>query len=370
MNQFQTWKSKDGYLWFAMWSNKYRDRDYPPEILSQAAHLDFVKSVNDGLWPYPELWLYHIPGSAFGDATYVDYDEVNGIAIAGGTIRPGMEAVAEALNSSPAKLLVSHGMDRKETRRDDDDPTVLTRFRSREFSPLPDYAAANELTGFVIGGNMEIQKTVKERIAAIFGAKAEEIAELLDVTGTEAKELDLESKSQEDEEVKTDTEDKAKVEPKEEAKTPDPVDPPVKTDDKSDEHVARKEIEEAITRLSELVGSTNATMDTAVKSISESIQTLLTRVSALEDSDEKKIAELAATTTRASYTSLIDIVNGSSIGNKDTKVDGRSALARDVPKETVVKDSIVRTDNPMMGAAITDIIERGTGVFGQGGNDG
>lgn len=369
MNQFTTWKSKDGYLWFAMWSNKYRDRDYPPEILSQAAHLDFVKAVNDGLWAYPELWIYHIPGSAFGDATYVDYDEVNGIAIAGGTIRPGMEAVAEALNSSPVKMLVSHGMDRKETRRDDVDPTVLTRFRSREFSPLPDYAAANELTGFVIGGNMEIQKTVKERIAAIFGAKAEEIAELLDVTGTEAKELDLESKEA-DEEVDTDTEDKAKVEPKEEAKTPDPVDPPVETDDKGEEQVARKEIEEAITRLSELVGSTNATMDTAVKSISESIQALVDRVSALEDSDEKKIADLAATTPRASYSSLVDIVNSSCIGNKDTKIDGRSALARDVPKETKEADPIVHTGHPLLTAALTDIVERGTAVFGQGGNDG
>ena len=355
MSQFTTWKSKSGtYLWFAMWSNKYRDRDYPPEILSNAAHLDFVKAVNSGTWPYPELWIYHIPGSAWGDATYVDYDEVNGIAIAGGTVRPGMETVAKALNSATVGILVSHGMDRNETRRDDSDPTVLTRFRSKEFSPLPDFAAANELTGFVIGGNMKILDSAKARLTAVFGEKkADEIADILDVTGTEAKEADLESK--EVDEVEVEVEVKEEIpETETEEPAPDPDLP---------EPASRKEVEDVVIRLTELMGDTN----TAIKSLADSMQEIANRITALEELDEKKITELVTSTPRAS---LIEIVNSSAIGKEQTKIDGRSTLARDIPKETKVSDDIVRTGHPMLSAAITDIVEHGTGVFSQGDNNG
>jgi len=358
-SQFLTWKSKSGeYLWLALWSNKYRDRDNPPEILSNAAHLDFVKAVNTGEWPYPELHIWHIPGSAWGDATYIDYDEVNGIAIAGGTVRPGLETVAKALNSAAVRTLVSHGMPRKEIQRDPDDPSIITRYRSAEISPLPDYAAANELTGFVIsetGGNMEVQKSFKERLTTFFKgdeAKADEIAELLDLTGTEAKEAGLECK-----EAEPKAEEKVEEEVKAESDIETPTEEPAPD---TPEPASRKEVEDVVVRLTELMGDTNTT----IKSLADSMQTLITRVSALEESDEKKITELAASTPRASLT---EIVNSSIIGKDQTNIDGRSALARDKPKETKVNDDIVRTGHPMLSAAITDIVERGTSVFDQGG---
>ena len=357
-SQFLTWKSTSGpYLWFAMWSNKYRDRDYPPEILAEAAHIDYVKAVNDGTWPYPELWIYHVPGSAWGDATYVDYDKANGIAIAGGTVRPGLEAVAEALNSTPASILVSHGMSRKETRRDDSDPTVLTRYRTKEISPLPDFAAANELTGFVIGGNMKILDSAKARLIAVFGeTKADEIADLLDVTGTEAKDLELEHKETDVESVEKEVEDATpvEVEPVKETEAEPIPDPDL---------VDRKEMEAVVTRMTELMGDTN----TAIKSLAVSMQEFADRITALEALDEKKITELVTSTPRAS---LIEIVNSSAIGKEQVKVDGRSTLARDIPKETKVEDYIVRTGHPMLSAAITDIVEHGTDVFNQGDDNG
>jgi len=359
-SQFMTWKSKSGeHLWLALWSNKYRDRDHPPEILSNAAHLDFVKAVNSGTWPYPELYIWHIPGSAWGDATYIDYDEVNGIAIAGGTVRPGMETVAKALNSAAVSTLVSHGMPRKEIQRDPDDPSIITRFRSAEISPLPDYAAANELTGFLIletGGNMEVQKSFKERLTTFFKgdeSKADEIAELLHLTGTEAKEAGLECKSQ-------DVVAEAKVEDEVKAESETKVEGQVAIEEQVPEPASRKEVEDVVIRLTELMGDTN----TAIKSLAESMQEFANRISALEESDEKKITELATSTPRASLT---EIVNSSIIGKEQTSIDGRSALARDIPKETKVNDDIVRTGHPMLSAAITDIVERGISVFNQGG---
>ena len=361
-SQFMTWKSKSGeHLWLALWSNKYRDRDHPPEILTNAAHLDFVKAVNTGTWPYPELCIWHIPGSAWGDATYIDYDEVNGIAIAGGTVRPGLETVAKALNSAAVRTLVSHGMPRKEIQRDPDDPSIITRFRSAEISPLPDYAAANELTGFLIletGGNMEVQKSLKERLTAFFKGdetKADEIAELLHLTGTEAKEADLECK-----ETEPKVEAKVEEEVKAESVTETPTEEPAP---ELPEPASRKEVEDVVVRLTELMGDTNTT----IKSLAESMQEIANRITALEESDEKKITELAASTPRAS---LIEIVNSSIIGKEQVKVDGRSTLARDIPKETKVEDYIVRTGHPLMSAAITDIVEHGTGVFSQGGSNG
>ena len=75
-NSFNIYKQKDGsYRWVAIYSNNFRDRDNPPEIITEKSHLNFVKAVNDGVLPFPELWLWHVDGSKWGIADFVGYDE-------------------------------------------------------------------------------------------------------------------------------------------------------------------------------------------------------------------------------------------------------------------------------------------------------
>ena len=75
VHPFMVWKEADDeYRWLAVYSNKWRDEDSPPEILASAAHKEFVEAVDKGDWPYPELWLWHIPGSRFGVADTMPAD--------------------------------------------------------------------------------------------------------------------------------------------------------------------------------------------------------------------------------------------------------------------------------------------------------
>jgi hypothetical protein len=56
------WKEADGqWHWLARYSNNFLDVDNPPQIISAKSHKDFVKSVDDGEWPLPELWVWHVP---------------------------------------------------------------------------------------------------------------------------------------------------------------------------------------------------------------------------------------------------------------------------------------------------------------------
>lgn len=48
---FMVWKDKNQWLWLARYSNNFRDRDIPPEIISEASHKKFVEKVEKGLAP-------------------------------------------------------------------------------------------------------------------------------------------------------------------------------------------------------------------------------------------------------------------------------------------------------------------------------
>jgi hypothetical protein len=47
------WKEGGLHRWLAVYSNKYRDQDVPPEILSAKAHKEFVEAVDSGAAPTP-----------------------------------------------------------------------------------------------------------------------------------------------------------------------------------------------------------------------------------------------------------------------------------------------------------------------------
>jgi hypothetical protein len=145
---FSVWKTKEGgYRWLAVYSNNFRDKDHPPEIISEASHKGFIEVVNAGIADYPELWHWHVPGTAWGKADTLDY--VDGFALAAGYVYPGHEQEAEAL-SQMDDIRVSHGMPSRTIVRSKQDPSIIEFHVTTEISPLPGWAAANPLTGFVI----------------------------------------------------------------------------------------------------------------------------------------------------------------------------------------------------------------------------
>lgn len=140
-------KDLDGNArWFGVPSNNYRDDDGVPEILSAQAHRDFVKAVDDGDWPMPELWLWHIP-YRLGVTDFMAFDESSGMLIASGPVDVGKEVIVKACADAGDKM--SHGMPVEQIERSKDDGTVLVRYRSKEFSALPGDNAANKITKFL-----------------------------------------------------------------------------------------------------------------------------------------------------------------------------------------------------------------------------
>ena len=317
------------FRWFAIWSNKYRDQDLPPEILKESAHIDFAEAVNKSQWEYPELWLYHVPGTKWGQSDLIAYDVKSGFSIASGTVDKGMEPIAEALNSAPVPVKVSHGMPREEIQRDPDDRTILTRFRTKEISPLPAAVAANELTGFaLLEGSMELTpKEAEERLKTLLGEeKYTEVSSLLGQMGTGTKEANLEFKEVEDSE----TDEEPSKESKEETTEPENAE---KSEDgeEAPPPITREEVVDAIKfSVKEATSQITDQFAPMFSALQEHIDTISATLTDLQASDEEKIAKVAAETPRYSIKDMVSNV----IGKEQAKTSGRESLVKSGPKET------------------------------------
>ncbi len=148
--EFALYKDTAGELrWFAWMSNKWRDRDNPAEIIEEKAHFEYVAWV-DRTKQFPEAWLWHTPGTKWGQADWVDY--ADGFLVVSGTVDKGFEDVAEALVGED--LGVSHGF---RYRHSDPQRGIIGRYRSFELSPLPPDAAANQWTSMdMIGKEVDM----------------------------------------------------------------------------------------------------------------------------------------------------------------------------------------------------------------------
>ncbi len=296
---FTLWKTKEGqYRWMAVYSNQFRDDDNPPEILSEKAHKTFVAMTDAGLVDYPELWHWHIPGTAWGKADWLAYD--NGFALASGYVYPGHEKEAE-LVSQMGDIRVSHGMPSQQIMRNPDDPSIIDMYVSVEISDLPGFAAANKLTDFVVmnKGVNEMLSPEKRDYLAKAGLDAATIAAVEANLATQAKaanEAGIESKD-----TSTSTE------------QPVPEQPA---------YVTANEV-------AEVLASMLKPLTDAVNGIQASIVTVQAEVKALKESDESKVMAKAAGTSRAS---LAELISMNLIGTKETQLDGRTALGKAAPR--------------------------------------
>lgn len=288
-NSFTVWKEKSGrYRWMAHYSNNFRDRDNPPEIISKASHLNFVKEVNSGDVPYPELWLWHIDGSRWGEADFVGYDQ--GFAIATGLVDKGKEWIADSLKGD---LLASHGMPKESVQRDSTDPTVIIRHTTKEISPILANVAANEYTGFSI-----LDSEVKE-----MAFSEEDRAKLLIL------EVDPDT-------LEAMTDEKAKATEGLEKKEADKPEAAKETADSN--FVDRDEVNELV---KSVATSTNQLVQ-VVGDLAKRLETLEANKLTL---DQKTVEETPGASLADYYKSVI--------GSPETKVDGRSSLAKQGPEE-------------------------------------
>jgi hypothetical protein len=324
---FSIVKAADGtYRWLAIYSNNYRDDDGIPEILSAEAHKDFVKAVDSGEWPQPELWYWHVPMSSMGKSTMVAYDEAAGFAVASGVFNEGMESVAESLQKK-SDLAVSHGMPVSEIERDADDPTIITRYRSREISFLPLKAAANKLTGSFITSkeddSMAIDDTKLQALVEL-GFDVETLTSTVEEAKTQAESEQRESKelpTEEEVETKDEVEElETEVEVVSEVEQVE-AESEVETDEGEGKEVTpdpdTQSALEFANFLKEVVAEAVAPLNERLDNLEAQKQT--------EEQEAKEEQLLDEYTPAVSFAALI---RSAVLGKEETQVDGRTKEAQ------------------------------------------
>ncbi len=332
---FLVWKDKSGvWRWMAVYSNKFRDDDYIPEIISEKSHKTFERLVDDGIVPMPELWAWHIPGSHWGQADMVTYSD--GFSLAVGHFYEGKEQYALHMSEAMERgedIAVSHGMPAQWIIRNEEDPTTIDFHITREISPLPRDAAANKMTGFVVfkelgDTEMPIPEAKKEWLKDVVGLEPDFIESLesgLAKQASDADEAGIESKEVEDAKATA-----AKADATEEPKTPE--EPAAKKEETTEETTD----EDEETSDSEDVLSRNEVAE-ALKQVAGIFNERINDLNARLGDAEAQIKELtvldASLKEQTPTDSLSDMIRGSVIGDEAARVDGRKKEAKDGPVE-------------------------------------
>lgn len=343
---FMLFKGKnDEWQWIARYSNKFRDDDRPSEIISDDSHKKFVALAKAGAVPAPDLWLWHEPDWKWGVGEWVTYDD-SGFAIAGGRVIPEFNELAESM-SKARNIRVSHGMPIWSIKRASEDKSIIVEHITKEISPLPDWAAANKFTGFYVlqeeqeSDDMSISMKDKAALMQEHGISSELLdrleafnsadAQKAVAEGYEFKEAGNEASSHEDTDLAT------------EATQPETTDEPVVETETQPETQAEGQPSEDVVVLLK-------TLTEAVVAMTSRVATLEKGLTQLEASESEKIAKKAANTPIASLTDLLK----SAIGSEETRVDGRTSLAKSAPEE--VQDKL---SNPTPFSFVNEFIRDG-----------
>lgn len=326
-------KDKNGsYRFVALYSNNFRDDDNPSEIISAQSHKRFVEMVDAKEVPMPELEHWHIPGSRWGVAEMVAFDEESGIAMAAGVIDPGHEKEAQYFMDHPElDIRMSHGMPVKSIARDPEDTTVITEHLTKEISDLPGWAAANKFTSFIVLGSEDSEMALpdqKKQYLKDMGYSDEQIASIeggVAAVGKEARESGVESKEANTtppatETTETPTTDAQSTEtetPKEEADKGKEVVSEFLTKEEFTSTVA----EALLINNTELLKQVQALVEKALAPISERVDTLTKEQSDLNVTPTASLGAIIAQRMTA-------------IGNKDAQLRKDSNLSKQAPEET------------------------------------
>ena len=174
---FTAVKQADGrYRWVAVYSDTNWDRE--KERFTEDAHRDYVDWV-DQTKNFPDLRLWHLPGTTIGQTDMIDMDS-HGYMVATGLIDIGKEYVVENLRKSSKVLGISHGFYIKSLINGE----YSKGYRTYEISVLPWEKAANENTGFFAGE--ETPMLTPEKKAFIATTLGDTFATKLEATLAEA----------------------------------------------------------------------------------------------------------------------------------------------------------------------------------------
>lgn len=170
------YKQTDGRLRVFGWaSNNRRDNDNPPEIITEAAHKEFMAYLDVHPKAAPEFWHWHTPGTRYAKADWWDY--ADGFTVYSGLVDVGKEKQAQA--AAADGIGMSHGF---HVLGYDQASKSITQYRTFEVSDLPITRAANPYTSFTV---------VRKEAAMPFSeAKKQYLLERLsaeDVAGLEGK---------------------------------------------------------------------------------------------------------------------------------------------------------------------------------------
>lgn len=347
-SSFMIFKDRGGRLRFVTkYSNKFRDDDRPvKEIISENSHRRFAEMVDKGIYPMPELWLWHVPEWKFGQADWLAYDD-SGFAMASGLIDEGKEHVATWLSKQKG-VRTSHGMPPASIVRDPDDPSIIVAHQTVEISPLPDFAAANKMTGFLILGNesketgMAIPTQKLQQLMEKWNADPELLKQLElsnEADAQFAKDSGIDSKEVGDEvsDESTPEQETPAAENVEELEVQDEIRDEVAEESQADEdaEVANKAAGDSPTReeIAEAVVNAVRPIIEENRRLADEVAALRKEISQIKETDEEKIAAKVKETPVASLGALV--ANRLSVLNsKETEIDGRTALAKSHPRET------------------------------------
>jgi cation transport regulator ChaB len=184
-------KQADGRMrWYARYSNNFKDRD--GEIITEAAHKECIDWAASG-GVYPELWLWHTPGTRFGQADWLDY--ASGFTHASGLVDDTDSAMAVVGALRDKQLGVSHGMLCSQQ------GNLITKYRSFEISVLPLERASVWTTSFDIAGKETQMAFTPEKRMFLVSALGEDRVKALEANTDAAvgalKQLGVEYKSAE-----------------------------------------------------------------------------------------------------------------------------------------------------------------------------
>lgn len=324
-SSLMVWKEVDGsWRWIARYSNTFRDRDNPPEIVSSKSHRRFVDLVEKGLAPYPELWLWHVPEWKVGVADWIAYDEVKegvGFSMASGHFFPWAEQVAEWLDSQD-NILVSHGMPATKIARDGNDNSVIIEHETREISPLPAEFAANQITTFYVLNtkeveeeNMAIPQEKRKILTEKYGLDVSVLDKIEQINSKDAgKALEEGIETKENEAASTET-------TTEETTSSEQTSSETSESEGESAYPTRAELVEVLKPLMESIGVLSAALEGMQKEIGD-----------LKESKEVAVQKTIASTPQAS---LMAMLTGRAVGDPAASV-GSGDLANSKPKETPV----------------------------------
>lgn len=379
-------KSADG-RWHLLgrFTNRFRDTDFHAaplkggEIVSRAAHEEYAAWLDKNPQHAPELWIWHVYGSAMknranwwaftGNFFWADWELTDEEA-------KGVADWRKELVESGSDLGMSHGFyvfdyDRRQS--------SIEQYRAFEASLLPIEAAANTWTGITLiaprdGGKHKMLTDAKKRaLAQIHGAEFAEqlvqldqqMAELLDSAGIDSKEL-MEEPADAEAPVEAATEapsePAAMSEPAESKSEGEPATEGGEVAEQKDVAgpIAEREVPplteetvlEGMKRLHDALGADIRTLATQLEQVAavisgqqELVGSLGKRLQAIEERVSAEDAEAKAAAAPVGLLAAFvpeSILKRSSSSASDPEgtavVDGRTALAKQAPKSTEAKE--------------------------------